>query len=295
MGNKTKIQRLLQGLAHNITINLDNFEPVDSQGYSMIGTVKFQGGDYFVHLSLTEDDGYEGQAALDILAQFDDQATDPVLLNAVQQNGIANLNIPAKKYTRKLCSAAIEHIANNMSVYENSKAGLKVKYNREMYEITPSKDEQSLAATVLKQVDVFAYNMYKGNILSYEDQKLLWKEFSLNAATPLPGQGVESFDVIRHKSIGDIRQENLKWAYSVISQGRQDEIPLATLFEEELEGKQYYRFKVSLCEGQEIGEYGIIAESFDIAESEVLDAICSKLVGALPEYNIPVSVTLIEE
>ena len=53
-------------LSGEIKLDFNNFEPTDSEGHNMEGTVVYNGEEHYVYLSYMNEDSYELQAAKQI-------------------------------------------------------------------------------------------------------------------------------------------------------------------------------------------------------------------------------------
>lgn len=65
---------LISKIKDNITLDYaNNFEPTDSEGWEMEGTVLYEGSEYGVFLSGYSKESYETQAAMQIAKQLYDK------------------------------------------------------------------------------------------------------------------------------------------------------------------------------------------------------------------------------
>lgn len=62
----TNNHALIQSILQHITLDLNQFEPTDSEGCAMEGPVIYQGKTYFVFLSAYAEESYKMQAAMNI-------------------------------------------------------------------------------------------------------------------------------------------------------------------------------------------------------------------------------------
>ena len=68
--NNARIRELAELVAPQLNLQMDKFEPTDTEGHALEGIVSYKGNNYFIYLTSDNPDSYEMQAAIQIIERI---------------------------------------------------------------------------------------------------------------------------------------------------------------------------------------------------------------------------------
>lgn len=73
VNERVQFMKDADAVERRLTVNLDDFEPTDSQGYSMDGVVRYRNREFFVSIGMEGIGSYEHQAAMQVVQQLNEE------------------------------------------------------------------------------------------------------------------------------------------------------------------------------------------------------------------------------